>query len=337
MYLTQFSQLSNRKKLTILKAIVQKALEAYDLEITGIRYYAEHSNILYKLQGVNNEYYIMKIARPGDHEIDEMTESLQWNARIYLEGVSTITCPVATRDGNYLVTVPVPGFDEERYCCLLKWIPGDNLVNRMSYSNAYKWGQLLANIHHASQIVTPTLKIEALMNWDRVFYWDEEALFSGDYAHLLPPKRRVVFEETILRVDDSIQRLLQGREKQMIIHADLHPDNIKVYQNNLYALDFEDVMWGFPVQDVSIALLYIRKRPNYRKLRHSFKEGYTDIMPWPERYHLDIETFFMGRLLMFANFLVQADDFDEDIEQLMDRYEHDFRAYLEEIKKPSPC
>ena len=82
------------------------------------------------------------------------------------------------------------------------------------------------------------------------------------------------------------------------------------------------------MQDVSIALLYIRERTNYGTLRHAFEEGYRSIRHWPEEQPGQIETFFVGRLLVFANRLVREQDHEENdfepIEDRLARYEKEF-------------
>lgn len=324
--LKQFSKVSRYKKRLVLKEIVMKALENYDLNCRKVRFYAEHSNILFLVEASNNRRYLMKIARPFDHTLEETKAYLTWLHQLHQLVTLPALKPVKTIQSEFVVTIPVPHTSEVRYCALFNWLPGDNLTHRLSISNSFRWGELLAVIHNCSEQLDSDSKIP-LMRWNKVFYWDEEVLFSRTYFHLMKGKRRKIYKQTVEMIENAIQNLHQGSYNPIIIHADLHPDNIKVYKRKLYALDFEDAMWGYPVQDIAIALLYIRWRKNYLKLRQAFYNGYTSMRRWPEQYPGEIETFFMGRLIMFANFLVKTDD-TEDPDRMLGRYQMEFEDFL---------
>jgi Ser/Thr protein kinase RdoA (MazF antagonist) len=188
----------------------------------------------------------------------------------------------------------------------------------------------LASIHNSSQKCSVP-ETQLLRYWDKVFYWDKEVIFSNKYRKLIPPKRLSVYKKTAKKVENAIQQLV-SQSSPIIIHGDLHLENVKVHKGKLYALDFEDCMWGYPIQDISIALLYIRGRKNYEVLAQGFKEGYSSLRNWPQQYTTEIETFFMGRLLMFANMLITVENIEEElgenIEMRLQRYENEFADFL---------
>jgi len=326
MNLTQFANLSRRKKLTILKSVVESALTEYDINTKKISFYAEHSNVLYKIEDDQGKLYIMKVVRPGDMSYEQLSAYLLWLS--HMNKVNTdLLMAKRTKNNDYLATVEIEGF-ETRYCCLFEWIPGINLRHRLSGKNAFKWGKLLASIHYHSKLCSvPETRV--LRNWNQMFYWEEQVLFHDKYHSLMPSKRRAIFQKTAKKVQDAIHRL--DPVSKIMIHGDLHLDNVRVNAGKLYALDFEDCMWGHPIQDISIALLYVRARPNYKIIAQRFKEGYSSLLDWPQQYPGEIETFFMGRLLMFANILVQVNDHDdeESIEERFQRYEEEFSHFLD--------
>ena len=329
MSLIQFTNFSRRKKLALLRSIVENALTQYDLHVKKIAFYAEHSNILYKVQDQQNRAYIVKVVRPGDMSREQLVAYLSWLDTLHQQNPNLPILKVRQTKNNHFVATANIKDSIIRHCCLFEWIPGVSLRRSLSQVNALKWGKLLASVHNASQecVVPATQK---LRKWNSVFYWDKEVLFSNKYRSLMPPKRRSIFQKTAKKVDGALQKL---SSPQMMIHGDLHLDNVKVHEGKLYALDFEDAMWGHAIQDISIALLYIRFRPNYAKLRQKFHEGYSSLRNWPQQYPGEIETFFMGRLLMFANILIKEDtqeeEDDESIEERLQRYEEEFVAFLQ--------
>jgi Ser/Thr protein kinase RdoA (MazF antagonist) len=55
-----------------------------------------------------------------------------------------------------------------------------------------------------------------------------------------------------------------------------------VNRNELMLIDFQDLIWGFEVQDVSIALLALEHHGDTGAWGDAFRAGYETIRPWPE-------------------------------------------------------
>ena len=296
---------------------------------------------MYKAIAPGGDTLILKITRPGDHDIAELRAGVDWLHRLHGLGPLNAIQPVPAQDGSLVVTVSNPAVPEPRHCVLFRWLPGVAFTHRLSVPNAWKWGALAAEIHDRSDTLAASNSVEVsfrdyamLLNWNRVFYWDEEIMFQDPCRRFMPPDRRAVFQEAVHRVERALEGLYCGKEDRpgpMLIHGDLHPDNILVHRGSLYALDFEDVMWAYPVQDLAIALWYIARHPREAVLREAFRRGYESKRPWPERFPGEIEVFAMGRVLMLANFILHCED--ADTEDSMAYYEREIRAYLQRLNR----
>jgi hypothetical protein len=88
-------------------------------------------------------------------------------------------------------------------------------------------------------------------------------------------------------------------------------------------------MWGYPEQDIAISLYYVRNHPRYANLYNSFREGYQTVARWPLRDPRDLYPHFVGRILMFANYIVKLEDFDYDVKEVLDRY----AGWVDELMK----
>jgi Ser/Thr protein kinase RdoA (MazF antagonist) len=75
---------------------------------------------------------------------------------------------------------------------------------------------------------------------------------------------------------------------------------------------FEDVMLGYPVQDVAITLYYGRQRDDYDELREAFKDGYTSRRAWPEERVGQIETLMAARSVNFINYVARINPSPQD-------------------------
>ena len=74
-----------------------------------------------------------------------------------------------------------------------------------------------------------------------------------------------------------------------------------VSRGNVTLIDFQDLIWGFEIQDVVIALR--RPRPVRRRARlwHAFRAGYEAVRPWPDADPETIEALTAARHLNILN------------------------------------
>jgi Ser/Thr protein kinase RdoA (MazF antagonist) len=324
----QFSDLPRAQKLRLLRKIAFAALANYDIEVAKVRFFAEHSNVLYSVQSADGQRYLLKIARPGDHSLAEIRSSLWWLRDANLAGIRNLLYVVPARKGRLVVTVGDDLVGDPRYCSVYRWVPGRNLERSVGPRLARKWGELSASLHRFSDGYVPRPETD-LMTWDKVFYWDEAVLFSDKYSNYIDNPTREVFHRAADKIQRSMDILYAGDQRPILIHADLHPDNIKVHKRQLYALDTEDLMWGFPQQDIAISLLYVRHRPDFELLLNSFRQGYTSLRAWPVNDPDELATYFTARLLMFANFVLKLPDFEADFGETLARYAESCKQYLE--------
>ena len=86
-------------------------------------------------------------------------------------------------------------------------------------------------------------------------------------------------------------------------------------RGRLTALDFEDVMWGWPIQDLGTTMYYLHLREDYEPLLAAFRLGYEEVRPWPDRTGSDLATFIAGRALVLGNDigLLEATDSEQGI------------------------
>jgi Ser/Thr protein kinase RdoA (MazF antagonist) len=147
------------------------------------------------------------------------------------------------------------------------------------------------------------------MAWDHVFYWPEKlVIFDSKHAASLTPKRMEIVGETERLVAEELRALSSSPVPPQLIHGDLHFWNVHIHRSNIWLFDFEDVMAGYPVQDVAITLFYGRDRDDYPALAESFRRGYETVAAWPARNDRQLHTLMAGRTLTFINYMLRAAD-----------------------------
>jgi Ser/Thr protein kinase RdoA (MazF antagonist) len=173
----------------------------------------------------------------------------------------------------------------------------------MTEANIANLGELMARLHAHALAYHPPSEL-SLLRFNRPFPFPEPVvLFDAPYAALFPPERRPVYEKAIAWTQESIDRLQASGEPMRILHNDLHQWNVRIARGVLSPIDFEDLMLGWPVQDIAISLYYFPAQ-NDAALRQAFQEGYMRHSPWPERHPGEINSFIAARGFGGANFIL---------------------------------
>ena len=85
-----------------------------------------------------------------------------------------------------------------------------------------------------------------------------------------------------------------------------------VNRDRIYAIDFENILMGYPVQDVGTALNYFRgyftDDAPYEERVAAFRRGYETEAPWPEEYPGQIRAMTASHRLMLCNFYASHRD-----------------------------
>jgi len=95
----------------------------------------------------------------------------------------------------------------------------------------------------------------------------------------------------------------------------MHPGNAKLHGGKLGILDFDDSLWGFPIQDIGITLFHLARYAESEQLRQAFRAGYQRTRPWPERYDGEVEHHIDARLLDMIG-LFASPESDREVESL---------------------
>jgi Ser/Thr protein kinase RdoA (MazF antagonist) len=259
----------------------------------------------------------------GGHDREHVAAEMDWLAALANDTDLSVPRPLPARDGSLVVEASARGVPQARLCEIFSWVDGRNLADDLSISNVCRLGELMARLHIHAHTYRP-INEGALLHFDRVFPFPEPVLlFEQRYSVLFPAGRRAVFERGIAWAQTSIDRLKASGEPMRILHSDLHPWNVRNARGVLSPIDFEDLMMGWPVQDIGTTLYYFL-RETYSDLRTAFQEGYSRYQPWPERYPGEIDSFIAARGLGLTNFVLtdpnpawklKAEEFTERVEK----------------------
>ncbi len=182
---------------------------------------------------------------------------------------------VAADDGSHWVRRSVPDVDVERLCSMFTWVAGRPVADRISAEALASAGALLAELHEHAAAGNTRIAVPAAVHADRVVYFHEEdrvSTHASAYGSL--------FEEAIDRVQRSIDDLwADPPHRPHLLHGDFGPHNVMSWRGRLAPIDFQDLLFGFDLQDVAITCSDLGR--HHPDLVEPFKAGYRSVRSWP--------------------------------------------------------
>lgn len=326
-----FYSLTNRGRARRLRKIALAALVDYDLDVARLRLITNSYNGIFRVDTSDGQKYILRVCLPLEHTQEQIRSEVVWLQAIHRDTDLLVPQPLTTRNGEFFTVKEVSGVPEPRYCVIFSWVAGRDLDQQLTVENIVKFGAFAARLHQHAAAFKPPEGFSIAYSFDQVFPFDEPIiLFDEAHRDVMPSDRRALFQDALDRVGLAIERLKASSEPVRILHGDLHRWNVKVYRGRIGAFDFEELMWGWPVQDIATTLYYFYGEENYPALRDAFQSGYTTVAPWPERYPREIDTFIAGRSLVLANTVLQdfSPEWRAEAPRYFERTEKRLRALL---------
>jgi Ser/Thr protein kinase RdoA (MazF antagonist) len=320
--------LSEQGRARRLRAVVEAALEHYDLAVVRLRLISNDTNGVFRIDTSGGEKYVVRVGIGGDigHSAETVAAETEWLVALDAETDVVVPVPLPASNGSRFVTVPVEGVPDPRNVVLFSWLPGRLLHDRMTPETVGAYGALAARLHVHGATHRPAAG-DALARYDRVIPFDEPVRVFDYEPRLMAPDRRAVFEAARDRVERALIDLASVAPMQ-ILHGDLHVWNVMASRRGLAPFDFEDIMWGWPIQDIATALYYLWIEPGFDARLEAFRLGYESVAPWPERTPGELEAFLVGRILVLANGVVVAPEYRREADRLFARFEHRLRRLL---------
>jgi Ser/Thr protein kinase RdoA (MazF antagonist) len=303
----RYSELTQRGKARRLREVAFSALAHYDLEISGLELVGMFTNVLFRVRTVGGQSYVLRWCTPGWRTDTDIRSEISWLQALAESDDIGAPVPLLSRDGEQLVKVgPQPGVPGSNRCVVMSWIPGTPLGRHLSAANLKRMGSLFAMLHaHGAAFVPPPGFTERRMI-SYIARDEPDVLFSEANSYAFTAHSCEVLTQTRMVVAQAFADLYADRGGLCVIHNDLWHDNIMLYRGRLHPFDFEDTIWGYPVQDIAMSLqdLMTDVPPDkYEPYAAAFREGYESLAAWPEQYEGQIDVFRAGRLLWVANYI----------------------------------
>ena len=326
-----YYELTDEGRRRRLKPLAVEALEEYDLDVVRMRGLADATNGIFRLDTADGRRYAMRIGLgpPIGHTEEEMASEVAFLCTMAANPHVAVPEPIRRRDGDWYGYVSGDGVPHPRPVVIFTWLEGSLLADRVDRIGLRGFGETVAHLHDAGR------RFEApagftVPTFDRVYPYDLPFIvFSDAGDELLPPERLGVYRTGLEIVEAALARLA-SHEPPRVIHGDLHGWNVKVDHGRLSVFDFEDLLWGWPVQDLATALYYYWSSAEFDQRWAETRAGYETVAPWPDRGG-EIEAFIIARTLLMANDVISQPEWRAVAPEIYERGERRIRDMVERI------
>jgi len=313
--LKPFHDLTHRGQGRRLRPHAVRALVAFGVQRARLQQLTAATNVVFRVDADDGRRLVLRMTAPKSaHSIENVRAEIAWLRALREESNVGVPEPIPTRDGWFVHTLNAPDLPGTWYCTLCGWLPGTMLSERLTPQNLMRHGALAARLHEHGERFSPPDAL-GIRTYDSPFPYSDPTfpnpepivLFDRCPDDVMPPGRVAVFRAACDRVQAEIDRLFEARPPH-VIHNDLHLWNVLVARGRVFALDFEDLLLGHPIQDLATTLYYYRYRDDGPELLSAFRDGYAAVRPWPEERDGQLETLIVGRNLLLANYVAASQD-----------------------------
>ena len=258
-----------------LRGIALEALRQYDLAPRRVSRAAESFNSVFRVTATSGTYALRVGAQLRIHADGTLETEGAWLRRL-ADHDMTVPALRANRAGELGTDVSV-GDAAPRTCALFDWVAGRSLRARLTAPTAAALGRLAARLH-ADAEAWPLADRPDVLVADQVLHWRLPVRLTAPDVPF-----RGVFADALDQAQASLDELWRTPpHRPHLLHGDLTPANVIVaHDGTLVPIDFQDVMWGFDVQDLAISVVALRRAPGGTRLVDAFRDGYASRRPWP--------------------------------------------------------
>jgi len=269
-----------------------------------VRWVSRWTNDILRVRARDGTVYALRLCRPGWRTREDLLLEVAWLQALQREPSLNTPRVVPSRDGALFVETDGTGGVEPRRCLLTNWSTGIRLGLRLTSPNLHEMGRLFARLHEHGHRFEPPPEVPIKVMDDIHARGEEDIRLGALRRAKMAPRVVGLFTHTAERVREVFARRFGDPSGLRVIHNDLHHDNINVCRGQLFPFDFEDTVWGYPVQDIATAqqdLMDDATPAAFEQLLGAFRAGYEDHSPWPERHPGEVDLFRAAFVLRRTN------------------------------------
>ena len=293
--------------------LAEEAINHWDVEVKSINLHLQSENTVFKVEGLDENTYALRVHRKGYHDLEELNSEHVWTSSLSNAGL-LVPEAVVTRSGEAYTSVSFLNSSEYRYVGLVKWIEGTILndlildLEEKDVSDVYEsLGKVVAKFHKA------TIAWEKPKDFKRHSFDTDGLLgskpFWGRFWEAQNATTREREKLSLIRnnITEILSKLPRDINSFGMIHADLHSQNVLIQGKSLSVIDFDDSGFGWYGFDLAVAIWdrldFTATGCHFDIAYKSLIRGYLEERPNAKDIIETIPTFLLMRTLMIIRWI----------------------------------
>lgn len=184
---------------------------------------------------------------------------------------------IADVAGRHVVPAESPDVTGSRPISVFTWVSGRPVRDRLTIDAMDRIGRMLAQLHDHAANWQPSIATPRGVVADRVVYFLDDTLLASHESSY-----GTLFHEAIDRAQRVIDELWhRPPHAPHLLHGDFGPHNVMRHRSTLTAIDFQDLQFGFDVQDLGLTISDLRRTYADETLVDALRHGYGSVRSWP--------------------------------------------------------
>ena len=296
----------------LFERVAQTAAERYPHHPVAVKLLAFSENATYLAYNpqTNEKYFVLRVGRPGYHQLEEYESEIQWLRQINDYTPLKVANPIEASDGTYIQQIEDNG--TTYYCVATEFLTGETLEHDTDPNATVKHyetlGETTAYLHRQTEIWNGTKNIKRF-HWNFENMIGEHAIWGNwrDYPEMTPDAQQEL-EQCCAIIKRRRERYGKTPENYGVIHADLRDTNIIVEGDTVKVIDFDDFGFGWHLHDLASALTFIEERDDVPDLVNAWLDGYRKVLPFTDTDFVEIDTFILQRRIQMLAWMGSHQD-----------------------------
>lgn len=303
--MSEYEEMVQEEQISHLEEFANDVLVQYGISAKSLICVNHAFNTTFKVTGTDDKTYAMRINTNSKKWPEHVWAEVQWLEKISKEGLIRVPKLVANLQGEFFSNHYFFYDGGNLNIVLTEWIDGEVIEDSPTEQQLFELGKAMAILHESGK----TWVAEGYANFKKIdmpLMVNRDHLFAEEDERITPELYELLRDVNMeaVKVFDS----LREHSAPQLIHADLHFGNVIAQDGSIAILDFDDAGMGFPLQDLAIALFYLRS--DLSREEHLLA-GYRSIAPLPQYEPKDLETLIASRSLALLNYLFETTTADD--------------------------
>ncbi len=291
-----YAGLDEAGQVDVLRRVALVAAQGFGLGVRDLSLVLHAFNTTFALDTDDGRRLALRVNTNSQSTPAHIAAQQAWLHALATETDVLVPDPLAAPGGGWHVSVDCPPWGGPLNATVASWLDGDD-VGQCDEEQARALGRTMAALHdHAEGFSLPPGA--HLTVFDEPLCHDESRL---EGAAPMSRGHAEVLAESLALCRRRFDEVYAG-QRPIVLHADLHGDNLKWHGGRLAVFDLDDAGFGVPALDLAISTFYLRAVDP--AVEQALRQGYAEVRVLPAVSDEQFEALVAARQLLLANSLL---------------------------------